>query len=370
MKPRDTVLLDTYNLSNSETKIIDLNVNKPITAMQVMYNAKNGATSNLSNWLHECISKIELVDGSEVLFSLSAAEAQGLAFYGHGVVPRNYLREDPSQDQYCDIWMLFGRYLYDQVYSFDPTKFTNPQLKLTHNLNTIRDVGDDGFLTGNCDVRVMGKLMEDATPPVGFLMSKQHYNWETGSASLRKYLDLPTDHPYRLLGVRVHVENKQGHEILQEVKLNIDQESYIPFDLIGSDLANIGLLLRGYAKAAYLIYAKHNSTHDLILYNGGRHGQALSGGNSPIIYTVHGGGNRITVSAYDPVAEGAYNTYAGLYFEHRGTCFQDLMVYPFGRIDEPEDWLDVGGFGSIRLEALTEGWSAAASCILQQVKTY
>lgn len=370
MRPRDTVLLDTYTLADSETHVIDLNVNKPITAIQVMYSAKNSTVSNLSNWLHENISKIELVDGSEVLFSLSAEEAQGLAFYGHGIVPRNYLVEYKDFTQYCDIWMMFGRYLYDQVLAFDPTKYSNPQLKLTHNLATITAVGVTGFLTNNCKVRVIAKLMEDAPAPTGFLMSKQHYNWSTGSTSLTKYLDLPTDHPYRMIGIRVHVENKQGHEILQGVKLNIDQESYVPFDLTGSDLANIGLSLRGYAEAAYYLYGKHNSTHDLILYNGGRHGQSLNGTVSPVHYTLHGGGNRLTVSAYDISTDAAYTALHGLYFQHRGTCFQDLMVYPFGRVDEIADWLDVTKFGSIRLEPQTEGWSAAASVIIQQLKTY
>jgi len=370
MRPRDSVIQDTLTLTDSETKVIDINVNRPITAIQVMYRAQNGSTTNLSNWLHENISKIELVDGSEVLFSLSAEQCQGLAFYGHNVVPRNYLREDPSQNQYSDCWIMFGRYLYDQIYALDPAKHTNPQLKLTHNLATIRAVDVDGFTTNTCAIRVVAKLMEEAPAPLGFLMSKEHYNYDTGSSSLRKYLDLPNDHPYRMLAARVHVENKQGHEILQEIKLNIDQESYIPFDLTGSDLANIGLALRGYAQAAYLLRAKHNSTHDLILYNGGRHGQALTGGNNPILYTPHGGGNRVTVSAWDCSEDANYDTYASLFFEHRGTCFQDLLVYHFGRIDEPADWLDVSGFGSIRLEALTEGWSAAASVILQQLKMY
>lgn len=266
--------------------------------------------------------------------------------------------------------MLFGRYLFDRELAFDATKFSNPQLKLTHNLATITAVGVEGFESAGCNVRVVAKLMEDTPAPTGFLLSKEHYNWNTGSSSLRKYLDLPTDYPYRMLGLRVHVENKQGHEILQEVKLNIDQGGFIPFDLTGSDLANIGLAMRGYAKAAYLLRAKHNSTHDLILYNGGRHGQALTGGNNPILYTPHGGGNRVTVSAWDCSADANYATAANLFFEHRGVCFQDLNIYPFGRIDEIGDWLDVTEFGSVRLEALTEGWSADASLIIQQLKKY
>lgn len=370
MRPRDAVLLDTYTLADSETHVVDINVNKPITALQIMYYATNGSTSNLSNWLHECISKIELVDGSEVLFSLSAEQAQAMAFYGGNVIPRNYLVEVANYRQYCDIWVLFGRYLFDQVLAFDATKYQNPQLKITHNLAAITAVGVTGFVAASCNVRIVAKLMEDAPAPTGFLMSKEHYNWDTGSSSLRKYLDLPTDHTYRMIGLRVHVENKQGHEILQEIKLNIDQGDIVPFDLTGSDLANFGLAMRGYARAGYLLSSKHNSTHDLILYNGGRHGQALGGGNNPILYTLHGGGNRITVSAWDCSADANYSTLAGLYFEHRGVCFQDMMIYPFGRLDEMGDWLDVTAFGSVKLEALTEGWSAAASMLIQQLKMY
>lgn len=370
MRPRDSVLLDTYTLSDSETHIIDIRVNQPITALQIMYYAQNGSTYNLSNWLAENISKIELVDGSEVLFSLSAEQAQGLAFYGGGVRPRNYMREDPSQNQYCDIWVLFGRYLYDQVLAFDATKYSNPQLKLTHNLATITAVGVTGFTGDSCNVRVVAKLMEDAPAPTGFLMAKEHYNWDTGSSSLRKYLDLPTDNKYRMIGLRCHVENKAGHQIMQEVKMNIDQESYIPFDLTGSDLANFGLAVRGFADASYLLEVAHNSTHDLILLDGGRHGQSFNGTVSPINYICHGGGNRITVSAYHIANDAAYTDRHGAYFQHRGLCFQGLMIYPFGRLDVMEDWLDVTQFGSVRMEILTEGWSASASLIIQQLKNY
>lgn len=370
MKPRDTLLLDTYSLTDAETKIIDINVNKPITAIQIYYTAKNGATRCASNWLWENISKIELIDGTDVLYSLNAAEAQGLAFYGHGVEARDYLTEVGGGVQACDIWMLFGRYLYDRMLAFDPAKFVNPQLKITHNIETIADVAATAFATGEVKVRVLAKLMDDVPAPTGFLMSKQHYSYNTGATSKTEYIDLPTDHPYRMLMQRVYVENKNGHEILQAIKLNIDAESYIPFDLTGTDLAMLGLELRGLAKEAILAHVVHNDTVDLMVMDPRRFGVSGAASVNDVIIAPITAANRITVCGYDISDSAEFSTRQNVYLIARGIAKHGCMVYPFGRIDEPEDWLDVTKFGSIRLEPQTEGWSAAASVVLQQLRKY
>lgn len=370
MRPRDTLILDTYTLSDSETKIIDLNVNKPISAIQVYYTAKNGTTSCRNNWLWENISKIELVDGSDVLYSLNAPEAQGLAFYGHGVEARDYLTEVGSGTQACDIWMMFGRYMYDQEFAFDPTKFTNPQLKITHNIETIGDVAVTTFQTDNTKVRVMARLMEDIPAPRGFLMSKQHYSWDTGSSSETKYLDLPTDHPYRMLMMRCYVDNKNGQEIVQEAKLNIDQESYVPFDLTGTDLAQFGVMLRGLAREHVRAHVIHNEVIDFTVMDPRRYGVSAVGSVNDALNNISVAANRATMVTYDISDAAVTSTRQNVYIIARGIAKHGCLVYPFGRINEPEDWLDVSKFGSIRFEPKTEGWSAAASIVLQQLRKY
>lgn len=370
MRPRDTLLLDTYTLADAETHIIDINVNTPISAIQLYYTAKNGATRCASNWLWENITNIELVDGSQVLWSLNAAEAQAMAFYGHGIKPRDYLTEVGGATQACDIWMMFGRYLYDTLYAFDPTKYQNPQLKITHNIENIAAMAATSYETGNVKVRIMARLMEDATAPTGYLMSKQHYNYNTGSTSGTEYIDLPTDHPYRMLMFRCFIENKNGNEILQAIKLNIDSESYIPFDLTGSDLADMGMKLRGLAEETIRAHVVNDDQVDLTVMDARRFGVTGCASVNDVIIAPITSANRITVCGYDISDSASFSTRQNVYITARGLAKHGCMVYPFGRIDEPEEWLQVAPFGSIRLEATTEGWSAAASVVIQQLKSY
>jgi len=370
MKPRDALVLDTYTLTDSETKIIDIKVNKPITALQVYYTAKNGATRCASNWLWENITKIELVDGSNVLYSMNAAEAQALAFYAAGIEARDYLTEVGAATQACDIWMPFGRYLYDKLYAFDPTKFANPQLKLTHNIENIASLSATAYETGNVKVRVLAKVMEDAPAPTHFLMSKQQYNYGTGSASKTEYIDLPTDFPYRLLMFRCYVENKNGQEIVQAIKLNIDSEAYIPFDLTGTDLAMNGVLLRGLARESILGHIIHNDTIDLMVMDSKRYGGSCNSTVNDNTANAVFAANRATILAYDIGASGDVSARMNVNLMARGIAKHGALVYPFGLIDVPEDWLDVTKFGSVRLEATTEGWSAAASVVTQQPRPY
>jgi len=370
MKPRDALVLDTYTLTDSETKIIDIKVNKPITALQVYYTAKNGATRCASNWLWENITKIELVDGSNVLYSMNAAEAQALAFYAAGIEARDYLEETGGQRQACDIWMPFGRYLYDKIYAFDPTKFSNPQLKLTHNIENIASLSATAYETGEVKVRVLAKVMEEAPAPTAFLMSKQQYNYGTGSAGKTEYIDLPTDFPYRLLMFRCYIENKNGPEIVTALKLNIDSEAYIPFDLTGTDLAQMGVLLRGLAREAIRAHVIHNDTVDLMVMDSRRYGFNISGTVDDVIMNAVSAANRATIVAWDVSDAANVSTRQQANITARGIAKHGALVYPFGLIDVPEDWLDVTKFGSVRLEATTEGWSAAASVVTQQPRPY
>ena len=132
MRWRDVVLRENHTLADSGTTILDINIVDPITALFIKIENQNGATSCQNVRPHEDIDKIELVDGSEVIFSMSMLEAMALNFYETGRLPYFKWDEGAAAAQYDTCLLLFGRYLGDKLLYLDPKKYKNLQLKITH----------------------------------------------------------------------------------------------------------------------------------------------------------------------------------------------------------------------------------------------
>jgi len=131
MNYRTASILAPEAASTAATKTLDINLADPVSRLVIQMKGLNNGTT-LTAHPAKMISKIELVDGSDVLFSLSGVECQALNYFDKGRMPFNVVN-------YCnDVYAIatyelnFGRYLYDPVFALDPTKFTNPQLKITH----------------------------------------------------------------------------------------------------------------------------------------------------------------------------------------------------------------------------------------------
>ena len=133
MRYRQATILAQESATTAATKTIDITLKDVISRLQIKFNATNNGHVATDHPAKQ-ISKIELVDGSDVLLSLSAQQIEALMFYEY-IKGRNYemeYRNGCENRMVLDI--LFGRYLWDPVLGLDPTKFSNPQLKITHDL--------------------------------------------------------------------------------------------------------------------------------------------------------------------------------------------------------------------------------------------
>ena len=193
MNYRLATILAREAVGEDKTRVIDIDIKDAISQMQVVYECTNGGQAYGDGHPVRCITKIEIIDGSEVLFSLSGAEAQAADYYHNK-------RETPSIVLYTSgmnseqiMNINFGRFLYDTELALDPGKFTNLQLKITIDVNAGGSLSAGGFLT------VLAHIFDEKTPaPSGFLMHKEIKSY-TLAASTHEYTDLPTDYLYRKL---------------------------------------------------------------------------------------------------------------------------------------------------------------------------
>lgn len=370
MKYRDAYIEDELVLTDSGTKTIGIPFKDVVSQLYFLLQATNGATINRSNPPIKNLSKVELVDGSDVLFSLSGPEAQGLNYINHGKVPFRLISECGGDYQRDVFYMDFGRYLGDPLWAFDPNKFTNPQIKFTWNLAAINTVGDEGFESGTGRMTILARLFDEPVAPGGFFMSKEHYSF-TSAAKGVEPVDMPRDHIYRTLFTRVYLKDSSAKDILSKYKLTEENDKRIPFELHEKELRAIMMMPDEPAKYGVEYHAKTLDTlyHDVYAWYAVRMAASVGAGK----YRFHNQG--LGMSGYTDFHCGEgdqtdIDTRERWIAEVVGRYFHALSYYRFGDPQNPNDWYNPTALGDLKLKLTQAKVDAAVAVCLQQARKY
>lgn len=367
MKYRESYIEDALTLDNSGTKIIDIKINDPISVLWMRLKASNNSTGpNANSPITRCISSIELVDGSDVLYSLSGHQANANAAFDLRRMPNNTYQEEGTLTQSAKIPLIFGRYIGDPEYYLDPRKFSNPQLKITWDLAKVNAIGANGYESGSGELTVMAKIMEDAPDPKGFLMSKELYSWET-AASGDERIDLPNDYPYRRLMLRSYEAGTSLTSAITDMKLSVDNDKYVPFDFHAKDLARQMPDWFGYFTQYMKGYGDNGDVRQLWLDRDLRIQLTpqYDGWNLGVLTAYKG---QYTIYMRDET--GAAVTGKPWKCECKGSCPESALAYPFGDPMNPDDWFQAPEYGGVRLYVTQGNAGGNASVFLQQLRSY
>jgi len=192
MKYRTSELVSAESITTSGTKTIDIKSTDIISRITAIVRLTNSSWTPTGHPVL-VVTKIQLVDGSNVLFSMSGAYAQAMAFYGTGRQPFNYINYTDNGLAVAEVPIYFGRRLWDRIYALDPKQFANLQLKITHSYLLGGAVPDAATLEVWADY-----FDEDQPTPVGMLRAESLWS-KTLVASTPYEIELPTDHDIRLL---------------------------------------------------------------------------------------------------------------------------------------------------------------------------
>jgi len=228
-----SLLLSPTDVGTAGTKVLDLDFPDVVSRLTILFSTLNPATQAPIEHPAANLPKIEIVDGSNVIFSLTGMQAHALEFYDMG-------RLYPGGGSFVPTWNLvhnavinFGRFLHDPVLGFDPKKFTNPQLKITYD--------EDAAVTSTVEntLCVIADLFDElAAAPTGFLMNKELYSYNP-LAGATEEIDMPTDFPFRQIFLQARVNNLWFGGIIGQVKLTEDNDKRIPLDVTGSQLESL-----------------------------------------------------------------------------------------------------------------------------------
>lgn len=364
IKKRIATILAPKDLGAAGTEVIDINVKNPISRLSMVWKVTNVTVSVMLAPVVDCISKIELVDGSDVLFSLSGAEAQALNYFDRKVMPYNAISLTVGGFFVAEMSIDFGRGLWDKELAFDPKKHTNPQLKITWD----EDACNTSAVVNS--FQVYAHIFEnEAIKPVGFLQSKEIKQYAMG-ASTHEYTDIPTDMAIRQMIVRAYSADHSPVTLLDTLKLSVDNDRSVPLNMKADDYFRMikAYYPRVYEKitldavvTAKTIYANVSEELDInINYDDTAFVTAQSKFAVPT-YT----GAKIALSAsVDIQADTGHIS---------GLLPHNCIPIPIGDQGNIGDWMAMEGIGSIRADILASSDADSGDTtylILQQLRKY
>lgn len=266
MKNRDAVIEYQKVLDDAGTLTKDLSIVDPVSAIYLEHQVTNESTSCKGNFLSDVITKIEIVDGSDVLYSVNLTELEALHFYKTGKTPTLFPSEFASGKQRHGVLLMFGRSLWDQDYAIDFTKFKNPQLKITSNIDAITTHGSNvGMATGTLLCTIVAKVLEGMAAPGKYLMAKELLSFTSSSSSgAEERKDLPLDLVYRMLMTRHWVQQSDIDEITSTLKLTADSDKYVAFNRKVKQLDAEAFALFGAGQLKHDIFTSHQAAFRML----------------------------------------------------------------------------------------------------------
>ena len=335
MNYRQAVLLDTTNFSASGTKKVGLDVSDPISRLVIVAEVTNSDYTPTDHPV-AVISKVEIVDGSEVIASLSGFSAQAMDFYDNGVMSHNELNYENVAVCRATVAINFGRWLYDEMFALDPKKYRNPQLKISH------DYSLGGCSPSSVNIRVIADMFDEKhISPEGFLRSQEIFSYAP-VAGAKEYIDIPTDHPLRKLVIMNTNDNEEPDVEFETIKLVEDEGKRILIDCTCMDLIRtmecryprIEEYLSGRVGTAgeefYVTACK-----DIML------GVIGASGTQAYFHGAWSGGRLRSIKGSATIEFGG---------QCSGRCPHGAVPILFGKQDDPMDWFDVSRIGKVQLQ--------------------
>jgi len=216
--------------SDAGTEVFDLPDRGIISNLLLESYALSG-TQKVSIMSQDIFSKIEIIgNGSTVIQSLTGTQVQASQARDDG-----RLSEDkelvPSGGCYGYFDLRLGRFVGDQLYALECSKWDSLELKVTYDLAAGGTKGTTGYTTGTGKLKVHGLYSPDGVglSPLGYLKKEQKKVYTT-TASGTEELELPDDYPYRRLLLCHKTNGYTMNDPFRYITLDINNGARKPID--------------------------------------------------------------------------------------------------------------------------------------------
>jgi hypothetical protein len=260
-------------------------------------------------------------------------------------------------DNYLLLDMLFGRQLWDKALAFDPKKFKNPQLKITHNKALGGSLPDAATLEVYADV-----FDERPITPVGFIRPTEFYTYTTPASAAYEYIKLPTEMIIKRIMLMTYKADSWWENLVSSIKINEDNDKKIPLDVNGGDLVSMVQsrygeyreLLVDVCRSAQTEYITPTESAYVLL-------SPIAGAASDFMFT-----DAERAGGYQSLVSNTTLTFRALV---AGYLPHGCLPLDFGDQMDLDDWYDVTKKGSVMLIPKAAG-EVSFNVVLEQLRKY
>jgi len=362
MQVRDVYITKAETLTDTFVKSYPLNQFNALMHLRLRFAATTGGTSDTVGKLHHWVSKIEILDGSNVLQSISGLELLAFNCFNNGIMPYQDFHGGVSLTTSEELILCFGRFLGDKGFYFNPKMFSNPTLRISGAFTVSATAG---IATGTGALSVIARVIESGAPPYqGFIMRKEISNW-TSAASGDQPTVLPLDYPFMGLLVGALKTTIPPDTILTNFKLTRNTDQFIDFNFTGRDAFSKNVEEFSYFKQKFrpLIGAAAIWLGDLYFQTGAV--ASVGGATAKGLITI--------VAAESVTWAGTGGETADLEeMELEGAAPAASVYFPFHAgnpylLPDPADFLNPSGLGDLRLICTQGVVSAACTVCVEQL---
>lgn len=230
MRTRKVYLLKDDAFTAAQTKTQDINVNDPISSIDIIVEMTNGSAMTEASVVkpHDEFTKIEIVDGADVLVSASMEELQALNVVELKKLPYMglTLEDDAVQREMCSIH--FGLDRNDPEHYLRPQDFNNLQIKIT---NTFTTAAVTSWAASGHTITVIANVIDEGAGAYkGFLTTKSMYSFTAVDGAVET-IDMPRDYDYRMIMIQALASGARPDESVEIIKLTCDADKYIPLEV-------------------------------------------------------------------------------------------------------------------------------------------
>lgn len=358
MKIRDVYLFNQQTLNDSDTVTYTLPKTLKILFLRVQYSNTNGATSNTVGRLNGMVTKLSVIDGSNVLWSLSMRENQALNFHQNKRMPFQQLSQAAAATVMEEAIIDFRRYDGDTSWYLDTSSYTNPQLQFTHAFTISASAG---FATGQGKLTVIARVIDSGAPArTGQTMAKELDSFASTSAGDHT-TDLPLDYPISSIMVLNPVDANTADHYLSNFKLTADTDSFIPVNESVLDLLrrNANDEISAYQEQDALNSTTYTVLGDFYFRVSSSVGEA--GATAKAICTV--------VTANQAAGVGTTGETGVVTFTSDGWAPHASMIYKFGDGIDPNSAFQPQGVGKFQLKLTNQNTGATVKVVTVQQRS-
>jgi hypothetical protein len=349
-------------MTRNSTYRLDLPENGMLSALQLRIEstATSDAFLTTFNWrVSDFIDKIEIIgNGSTVIKSLTGNVLKALQFFDTGIASLDYTSTYGEATARFNVMLLFGRYLYDQMFGLDLSAWNNVEIRITNSATST-------YYKADFTVALLGYWMREGGSFSGYLRTEEWQKWTTVSDET-KYLELPTENKIRRVIFQCippydsdNIFNTGMWNMIDDLEVSLKTGVLRVYKGGIDDLMRMNAIL---FKKLVMENPQYYMTSDYGRYVGIGYvlgGAIIYGGNAAAItngkQTLEIGNTNgtQTVQAY-----GADASFEGL---HVGLCPENCVVFPFNIIDEPGNYLDVLANETVKMNVHTRSGATYAS---------